>query len=77
VLAVFQNLFGLAAGPLITGLLSDKMGLEFALAVMPCFAVLSALAFITAARTYETDTVRASMPAGASDTVGAPQGAAA
>jgi len=77
VLAVFQNLFGLAAGPLITGLLSDKMGLEFALAVMPCFAVVSALAFITAARTYETDTARASMPAGASDTVGAPQGAAA
>jgi len=77
VLAVFQNLFGLAAGPLITGLLSDKLGLEFALTVMPCFAVVSALAFITAARTYETDTARASVPAGASDTFSAPHGAAA
>lgn len=77
VLALFQNLFGLAAGPLITGLLSDAMGLQFALAVVPCFALVSALAFITAARTYEADAVRASVPPDAPDAGAAPQGAAA
>ena len=42
VLALFQNLFGLAAGPFIAGVLSDAWGLERALTVMPLFGVLAA-----------------------------------
>jgi len=59
VLALFQNLFGLAAGPLIAGLLSDHFGLGQALALTPLFSILAAAAFIRAARTYESDAARA------------------
>jgi MFS family permease len=62
VLALFQNLFGLAAGPFIAGVLSDAWGLPAALAAMPAFGVLAALAFALAARTYEADTERAAHP---------------
>ena len=46
VLALFQNLFGLAAGPFIVGVLSDAWGLTPALAVTPAFGALAALAFL-------------------------------
>jgi MFS transporter, Spinster family, sphingosine-1-phosphate transporter len=62
VLALFQNLFGLAAGPFIAGLLSDAFSLPVALAVMPLFAILAAAAFLRAARTYEADAARAAEP---------------
>ena len=62
VLALFQNLFGLAAGPFIAGLLSDAQGLPFALTVMPLFSILAAAAFLRAARTYEADAARAADP---------------
>jgi MFS transporter, Spinster family, sphingosine-1-phosphate transporter len=62
VLALFQNLFGLAAGPVIAGLLSDAHGLPFAMAVTPLFAIIAAVAFIRAARTYEADAARAAEP---------------
>jgi predicted MFS family arabinose efflux permease len=55
VLSLFQNLFGLAAGPLLTGYLSDKYGLPFALAAVPGFCVLAAAVLLLAARTYESD----------------------
>ena len=55
VLALFQNLFGLAAGPFIAGMLSDAWALELALTVMPLFGVLAAAAFLLAARSYEAD----------------------
>jgi MFS transporter, Spinster family, sphingosine-1-phosphate transporter len=55
VLALFQNLFGLAAGPFIGGVLSDAFGLETALTVIPAFGLLAALFFTLAARTYEAD----------------------
>jgi predicted MFS family arabinose efflux permease len=61
-LALSQNLFGLAAGPFITGVLSDRWGLEAALTAMPLFAVLAAWAFMTAARSYEADARRAGEP---------------
>jgi len=59
VLALFQNLFGLAAGPFIAGLVSDAYSLPVALAVMPLFAIVAAAAFVRAARTYEADAQRA------------------
>lgn len=62
VLALVQNLFGLALGPVITGALSDSMGLAQALSIMPAFGVLAALAFLRASRTYEADRQRAGEP---------------
>ncbi len=60
VLALFQNLLGLALGPVIAGTLSDMWGLESALTAMPAFGALAAIAFLIAARNYETDKQRAS-----------------
>jgi MFS transporter, Spinster family, sphingosine-1-phosphate transporter len=59
VLALFQNLFGLALGPVIAGTLSDAWGLESALTLMPAFSALAAIAFMVAARSYENDKERA------------------
>jgi MFS family permease len=58
VLALFQNLFGLAAGPFVAGVLSDLYGLQPALAVLPAFGVLAAFFFLLAARSYEADVRR-------------------
>jgi len=55
VLALIQNLLGLAVGPFITGLLSDALDLNTALAIVPAFSLLSAVLFLVAARTYEAD----------------------
>jgi MFS family permease len=55
VLALFQNLFGLAAGPFLAGVLSDRYGLATALTVTPAFAVVAAVFFVLAARSYEAD----------------------
>ena len=57
--AVVQNLFGLAAGPFITGALSDAFGLASALAVMPLFCVAAALVMLAGARAYPADLARA------------------
>jgi MFS family permease len=62
VLALCQNLFGLAAGPFIAGVLSDWWGLQTAMTVMPVFAIAAALAFMAAARSYEPDMKRAGEP---------------
>lgn len=55
VLALFQNLFGLAAGPFVAGVLSDAYGLERALSIIPAFGLLAALCFMLAARNYISD----------------------
>jgi MFS family permease len=60
VLALFQNLFGLALGPFIAGLLSDVWGLESALATMPLFGAIAAASFVIAAGSYESEKQRAS-----------------
>ncbi|MBL6617605.1 MAG: MFS transporter [Reyranella sp.] len=57
--AVVQNLFGLAAGPLIAGALSDAYGLGTALAIMPLFCVASAVVLVLGARAYPKDLTRA------------------
>lgn len=58
VLAFFQNLFGLAAGPFIAGVLSDLWTLPVAMTIMPAFSILAALCFLLATRTYERDVKR-------------------
>ncbi|MBU3863123.1 MFS transporter [Streptomyces sp. 4503] len=52
---VVQNLLGLAVGPVLTGLISDTFGLRTALAVMPLFCAMAAVAFWRGSRTYEND----------------------
>ena len=55
ILALTQNLLGLALGPLLTGFLSDRYGLPFALSVVPLFCIVAGAVLILAARTYEGD----------------------
>jgi len=55
VLSLTQNLFGLAAGPLLAGALSDAYGLPFALSVIPVVCLAAAGMFVWASRTYESD----------------------
>lgn len=55
VLSLFQNLFGLAAGPFVAGVLSDRFGLTAALTLTPLFALVAAFAFWRASRTYASD----------------------
>jgi predicted MFS family arabinose efflux permease len=55
VLALTRNLFGLAGGPLLAGVLSDAYGLSYAMAVVPIFGIAAAVLFIYAARTYPGD----------------------
>jgi predicted MFS family arabinose efflux permease len=57
ILSLARNLFGLAGGPLLAGLLSDKYGLAFAMAVVPLFCLVSAAFFMRATRTYARDVV--------------------
>ena len=59
VVAVVQNLFGLAAGPFIAGWLSDSSGLGVALAVMPLFCLLAAAVLAAGSRAYPADLTRA------------------
>jgi predicted MFS family arabinose efflux permease len=55
VLSLFQNLFGLAIGPFVGGLLSDAIGLTDALALIPLTCILAATAFLMARKGYQTD----------------------
>jgi MFS family permease len=59
VLALFQNLFGLALGPFIAGLFSDVWGLESALTIMSLFSAIAAASFVIAADSYESEKQRA------------------
>jgi MFS family permease len=58
VLSLFQNLFGLAAGPFLAGVLSDSLGLAQAMTIIPAAGALAAVFFLLAARTYERDLQR-------------------
>ncbi|MNZ90393.1 putative 3-hydroxyphenylpropionic transporter MhpT [compost metagenome] len=49
------NLFGLAVGPFVGGVLSDLWGLDRALALIPMVGFLSAFFYWKAARTYAAD----------------------
>jgi len=55
VLSLTQNLIGLAGGPLLTGVLSDRYGLQAAMGIAPLFCLGAAALFLLAARTYEAD----------------------
>jgi len=59
ILALFQNMFGLALGPFIAGLFSDAWGLESALFLMPLFGAIAAVSFVIAGGSYESEKQRA------------------
>jgi MFS family permease len=77
VLSLFQNLFGLALGPIITGSLSDAFGLPTALAIMPVFGIVAIAAMLMASRTYAADVQGASAPPVDSGPAAAPRPALA
>lgn len=58
VLAATQNLFGLALGPLLIGILSDRYGLASAMTFVPLFCGAAGLLFIAAGRLYPRDRAR-------------------
>ena len=58
VLSLMRNLFGLAGGPLLAGMLSDAYGLQFAMEVVPVICLAAAAVFLLAARTYQADRSR-------------------
>ena len=55
VLSLFQNLFGLAAGPIIAGALSDVVGLEMALTLTPIGCLVAALSVLAARRAHAAE----------------------
>ena len=59
ILSLFQNLFGLAAGPFIAGMLSDAVGLQTALTLTPLACIVAAFSFMMARNGYEADRQRA------------------
>ena len=62
ILGLLQNLFGMAVGPLIGGVLSDAFGLQAALAVTPVFGIAAAWLLVIGSRTYARDVDRAATP---------------
>jgi MFS family permease len=51
-------MFGLAVGPFLAGILSDRWGLQHALTLTPLFSLLAAVFFIVAMRSYDRDVAR-------------------
>jgi len=51
-LTLFNNVLGLAAGPIITGILADRLGLETAMRYVPLAAVLAVILLLLGRRAY-------------------------
>jgi MFS family permease len=58
-LTLANNLLGLAAGPLVVGLLADKVGLVDAMKIMPLVSVLAIIALLIGRRAYPSSIRRA------------------
>jgi MFS family permease len=59
-LTLVNNLLGLAAGPFVTGLLADRLGLVGAMQVVPLVSVLAIVALLIGRRAYPSSVLRAS-----------------
>jgi MFS transporter, Spinster family, sphingosine-1-phosphate transporter len=68
-LSLFQNLFGLAAGPFMAGALSDAVGLETALTLTPLACLVASFCFLVAGRSYDGE--RSTISAGIAAVAGA------
>ena len=66
-LTLANNLLGLAAGPLITGVLADALGLATAFQLVPLISVAAAGVFYFAKRSYLNDIQQVGRPAPACD----------
>ena len=64
VLTLINNLLGLFPGPFVTGLLSDKFGLDVAFQWMPLACILATSALYMAWRSYDSDLQRVQAQAG-------------
>jgi predicted MFS family arabinose efflux permease len=53
-----NSLIGLAPGPFVVGVLSDFLGLKLALTLAPVLALVAAVFFVLASRSYEADAAR-------------------
>jgi MFS family permease len=62
-LSVANNLLGLAAGSLITGILADKFGLVDAMKIVPFAAVGALIALLIGRTTYLTSLAKVTAPA--------------
>ena len=51
-LTLANNLLGLAAGPLVVGILADKIGLVDAMKIVPLISVLAIVALLIGRRAY-------------------------
>lgn len=58
-LTLVNNLLGLAAGPIVTGILADRLGLEGAMQVVPVVSVLAIAALVVGRRAYPRSIDRA------------------
>ena len=58
-LTMANNLLGLAAGPLVVGLLADQVGLVDAMKIMPLVSVLVIIALLIGRRAYPSSIRRA------------------
>ncbi|GGQ82740.1 hypothetical protein [Couchioplanes azureus] len=67
-LTFFNNALGLAAGPILTGLLADRLGLQAAMRYVPLAAVGAVVLLLAGRRAYPTSIERLESPAtGATD----------
>ncbi|MNJ18982.1 L-galactonate transporter [compost metagenome] len=71
VLALANNILGLAPGPLVTGMLADALALDHAFQLIPLMAIASALVFWYGKRHYHRDIGKLGIPV-AAPAMGAP-----
>ncbi|TDF80797.1 MFS transporter [Pseudomonas sp. H9] len=62
VLALANNILGLAPGPLVTGMLADALALDHAFQIIPLMAIASALVFWYGKRHYHRDIGKSGLP---------------
>ncbi|MGY1702174.1 MFS transporter [Geodermatophilus sp. SYSU D00766] len=63
-LTLANNLLGLAAGPVVTGILADRLGLQSAMALVPLAAVGALVALVLGRRAYPRSLARVGATAG-------------
>jgi MFS family permease len=59
-----NNLLGLAAGPLVTGILADRIGLEGAMKIVPIAAVGALIALLIGRKFYVRSLAKVNAPVG-------------
>jgi MFS family permease len=62
-LTLANNLLGLAAGPLVTGILADRIGLEGAMKIVPIVAVGALIALLIGRKAYPKSLAKVNAPA--------------